>query len=197
MQKYYIPIWPVKLTQDLKPSDKFDAYRSGGRKHAGIDIYNDKGTTVKASLNGIVLRASWHGTYGNIVIIDHTPEIEPGKEKNKDKALRCYVYTVYAHLYTAKTGLLGKKVRQGDTVGTVGDTGNATGMKPHLHFEGVRAQIKLPWNSSENTGVDAYVHRVDPLDFLRGFVLPKECFEASTSKASSGFDRFQRGRFSA
>ena len=193
MQKYYIPIWPVKLTQDLKPSDKFDAYRSGGRKHAGIDIYDKKETEVKASLSGIVLRASWHGTYGNIVIIDHTPEID----EDQKTGLRCYVYTVYAHLDSAETVLLGKTVRQGDKVGSVGKTGNATGMDPHLHFEGVRAQIKLPWESSENTGVDAYVHRVDPLDFLTGFTLPKECFETSTTKASSGFDRFQRGRFSA
>ena len=194
MQKYYIPIWPVKPTKDLRPNDKFDAYRSGGRKHAGIDIYNDECTTVKASLSGIVLRATEeedHKAYGGLVIIDHTPEID----EDQKTGLRCYVYTLYAHLHSANFCTPGKRVRQGEAIGSIGNTGNAKTMKPHLHFETIRARIKLPWQSSgKHTGVYAYVHRVDPLDFLRGFVLPKECFETTDSEASQASSRFKRWR---
>ena len=193
MRKFYRPIPPVELKDDLRPGDKFDAPRHGGRRHAGIDIYNDECTTVKASLSGKVLRASWHDTYGNIVIIGHTPEID----EDQKTGLRCYVYTVYAHLHCTGSYTPGKTVQQGDNIGSIGNTGNAKGMKPHVHFETIRARIKLAWQSSGNTGIKARDHRVDPLDFLTGFTLPKECFETSTSKASSGCDRFQRGRFSA
>lgn len=120
MPGQYSPVKPVafgKLEDPVK--NRFGAYRHHG-PHAGIDIYKNERTEVKASLEGKVVRASRHDTYGNLVIIDHTPEISPGL----DSDLLCYVYTLYAHLHRIETGL-GKKVRQGEVIGTVGKTGNA------------------------------------------------------------------------
>ena len=154
------------------------------------DIYDHdrRGTEVKASLDGKVVRASRHETYGNLVILDHTPEI-PDKVANQGSKSYCYVYTLYAHLHSINTAL-GQRVRQGDIIGTVGNTGNAKGMKPHLHFETIRAKTRLTWNPHGNTGVEAGFYRIDPFDFLGGFSLPEECFEPLTSKE---MDKFYTG----
>ena len=83
--------------------------------HTGLDIASDKGTIICASMQGIVDEVSSIGDYGNHIKI------------------RCNnVTTLYAHcenIYVTQ----GQIVYQGQTIGTVGSTGNSTG--PHLHFE--------------------------------------------------------------
>ena len=88
----------------------------GTRFHEGIDIAADTGTAVKAAASGTVTQASWVGGYGRLVILSHGNGLE----------------TRYAHLtnYAVKVG---QQVRAGDTVGYVGQSGDATG--PHCHFE--------------------------------------------------------------
>lgn len=83
--------------------------------HAGIDIAANEGTAFVAAMSGKVIVASSEGSYGNHIFI---------QEGN--------VVTVYAHckkLYVKE----GDMVKQGQEIGEVGQTGNATG--PHLHFE--------------------------------------------------------------
>lgn len=87
---------PISFSKDeIGKKSKFGAYRGKGRKrkHAGIDIYRDRGTPVGAAKGGWVRRASGkeeHKKYGVLVIIDHTPKREPvdGFE------LRLYQYTL-------------------------------------------------------------------------------------------------------
>lgn len=83
--------------------------------HAGIDIASDEGTIFVAAMDGTVTFVSSEGGYGNHIYIE------------KDD-----VITLYAH---CKTIYLkeGDIVSQGQQIGEVGSTGNATG--PHLHFE--------------------------------------------------------------
>lgn len=87
-----------------------------GRMHHGIDIGAPHGTPIKAAASGTVGQAGWWGAGGNAVRIDHTSQLS----------------TRYAHLsrYAVKAG---QQVTQGQVIGYVGSTGNATG--PHLHFE--------------------------------------------------------------
>lgn len=83
--------------------------------HAGIDIGANEGTVFVAAMSGTVVVSSGEGTYGNHIFIQEGD-----------------VITVYAHckkLYVQE----GDKVIQGQQIGEVGATGNATG--PHLHFE--------------------------------------------------------------
>ena len=83
--------------------------------HEGIDIGANEGTKFVAAMSGTVITASSEGTYGKHIFI-----------QNGD------VVTVYAHckkLYVK----VGEEVTQGQELGEVGQTGNATG--PHLHFE--------------------------------------------------------------
>ena len=90
--------------------------KRGKRLHDGIDIGADRGTPVVAAEAGTVLFAGEHGSYGNLVVLKH------------DDGL----VTVYAH---NEQNLVrkGQRVRQGQRIGKVGQTGRATG--PHLHFE--------------------------------------------------------------
>ena len=83
--------------------------------HKGIDIGANEGTVFIAAMSGKVITASAEGSYGTHLFI-----------QNGD------VITVYAHckkLYVNE----GDEIVQGQKLGEVGQTGNATG--PHLHFE--------------------------------------------------------------
>ena len=83
--------------------------------HEGIDIAADEGTVFIASMDGVVTLVSGESGYGNHICIE-----------NND------VTTLYAHcskIYVSE----GDTISQGQKIGEVGQTGNATG--PHLHFE--------------------------------------------------------------
>ncbi len=84
--------------------------------HTGIDIRAPRGTPVRAAGPGEVLYAGWLRGYGQIVIIDHGNNLS----------------SVYAHLSSISAGE-GSAVKKGQTIGSVGSTGTATGA--HLHFE--------------------------------------------------------------
>ena len=76
---------------------------------------------------GIVVFAQEQGSYGNLVIVNHSSGMQ----------------SRYAHLEHIKVRA-GEKVNKGDLVGTVGNTGEPTLKKPHLHFE-IRSSSSLGW----------------------------------------------------
>lgn len=83
--------------------------------HKGIDIAARSGTSIKAAMTGTVTVAEENSEYGKFIKIE-----------NGD------VMTVYAHCKSLKVKK-GNNVKIGQTIATVGSTGNSTG--PHLHFE--------------------------------------------------------------
>lgn len=83
--------------------------------HGGIDIGANEGTVFVAAMSGTVTKASGEGSYGNHLFIQEGD-----------------VITVYAHCKTLYVKE-GDSISQGQKLGEVGQTGNATG--PHLHFE--------------------------------------------------------------
>jgi septal ring factor EnvC (AmiA/AmiB activator) len=89
---------------------------------SGIDIEAAEGTDVSAVYGGKVVYTGWFKGYGNLIVLDHGDEY----------------YTVYAHVAEIDVKE-GEAVRQGQRIGTVGDTGSLTG--PRLYFE-VRHQGK-------------------------------------------------------
>ncbi len=97
-------------------------------RHKGIDIYAEKGTPVKATNNGIVAGAYSSKIHGNFVIINHGAGI----------------YSLYMHLQKVYVKN-NQQVFKNDIIGTVGDTGFATG--PHLHWQ-INIQ-KTPVNPRE------------------------------------------------
>ncbi|OKJ42685.1 peptidoglycan DD-metalloendopeptidase family protein [Streptomyces sp. CB01580] len=84
--------------------------------HTGLDFPAAVGTAIKAVSGGRVTTAQGGGPYGNHVMINHGGGLS----------------SLYAHMTRILTSV-GKTVRQGQTIGTVGATGNVTG--PHLHLE--------------------------------------------------------------
>lgn len=88
------------------------------RAHKGVDYGAPIGTRVRATGDGVVDFAGAQGGYGNVVVLRHGNGMS----------------TWYAHLSGFAKGIRpGARVSQGDTIGTVGRTGWATG--PHLHYE--------------------------------------------------------------
>ena len=86
------------------------------RFHSGMDFSAKIGTDIYATGDGIVTMAGWKQGYGNCVMIDHG-----------------YGYqTLYGHMSKFKVRV-GQKVKRGEVIGAVGNTGKSTG--PHLHYE--------------------------------------------------------------
>lgn len=101
-------------------SPNFGDPRSGGRTHEGEDIMSPKGTPIVSPTKAVVLRTGVGATEGNYVYTAN-----PGGET-----------FVYMHLDRIGEGVTsGKELEQGDLIGYVGNTGNASGGGDHLHFE--------------------------------------------------------------
>lgn len=111
-------IMPVAAA--VKLADNFGAPRGGGRRHQGLDLLAPRGTPVVAAAGGVVSKVSDHPRGGNCLWV------------NSDDGSAYY----YAHLDRFARGVeAGQSVRPGDLLGYVGNTGNASGGPPHLHFE--------------------------------------------------------------
>ncbi|NRB68213.1 MAG: peptidoglycan DD-metalloendopeptidase family protein [Vibrio sp.] len=111
------------------------------RAHRGTDYAAPVGTPIWAAGDGIVQKSSYNQFNGNYVFIKHS---------------NTYI-TKYLHL-TKRMVKTGQRVKQGQTIGTLGGTGRVTG--PHLHYEflvnGVHKNprtVKLP-QSKSLTGKD-------------------------------------------
>lgn len=99
----------------------------GKRSHQGIDIKAPKGTPVVAVTDGFIERVKEGGSGGKQIYL-------------RDGSGRLYFY---AHLDSWTVNDF-DEVKEGDTIGTVGDTGNAKGTTPHLHFEILLGKEKKP-----------------------------------------------------
>ncbi|HMP87270.1 MAG TPA: peptidoglycan DD-metalloendopeptidase family protein [Lacibacter sp.] len=85
--------------------------------HAGLDFAAPQGTPVYATADGVVkLSGNTGDGYGNHVIINHGFSYQ----------------TLYGHLFRIKARV-GQRVKRGEVIGWVGNTGKSTG--PHLHYE--------------------------------------------------------------
>jgi len=108
---------------------------AGRRVHHGVDIFARRGTPVLATSAGVVNRVNVTGLGGKVVWL-------------RDPVRNANIY--YAHL-DSQYVTSGDRVQIGDTLGFVGNTGNARTTPPHLHF-GVYRRGEGP---------------VDPAPFLR------------------------------
>lgn len=105
----------------------------GARKHEGIDIFAPRGTAAVAAADGVIDRVTENTLGGKVVFL---------RPNNKDYTL------YYAHL-DKQLVQPGQEVKTGDTIGLVGNTGNARTTVPHLHF-----------------GIYTFSGAVDPLPFV-------------------------------
>jgi len=113
-------IWPVQG----EVSRGFE--QNPTRRHDGVDIVAPRGTSIQAAADGEVIFSGWGPSgYGRIVILQHQAE----------------VVTIYAHNHDNLVQL-GQRVRQGEPIATVGQSGRATGN--HLHFEVRHKAVPIP-----------------------------------------------------
>ncbi len=95
------------------------------KAHNGVDYAAKRNTPVKASGDGVISFIGRQSGYGRTVEIKHGGNIK----------------TLYAHLERFNTKLkVGSKIKQGEIIAFVGDSGQATG--PHLHFEFWQGEIR-------------------------------------------------------
>lgn len=108
------------------------------RMHEGIDFHAPVGTDVFATADGVVKDVRTSQTFGKVIVIDHGYGLE----------------TFYAHLndYNVRKG---EKVKRGNLIGFVGNTGLSRG--PHLHYE-----------------VHIFNREVDPVNYFFQDLSPEE-----------------------
>jgi len=88
------------------------------RAHNGVDYAAKRNTPIRATGEGVIESVGWKSGYGRTVVIRHGGDIS----------------TLYAHMEKYESSLVkGSKIKQGQTIGYVGDSGLATA--PHLHYE--------------------------------------------------------------
>ncbi len=117
------------------------------RMHEGIDFGAPIGTPILAAGDGVVARASVMGGYGNVVDIDHDGTWS----------------TRYGHISRFAPGLRpGDRVKQGDVIAFVGNTGRSTG--PHLHYE-----VRRNGQAINPLGVGVPIGRALPSDQIVRF----------------------------
>ena len=111
--------FPVAGKGNADVQSFWGADRDGGaRTHEGVDIFAPRGTPLIAVTDGIIVRSGEYGRGGKQVWI-------------RDGLFGNSIY--YAHLDSINVSM-GQQVDKGDTIGFVGNTGNAAATSPHLHF---------------------------------------------------------------
>jgi murein DD-endopeptidase MepM/ murein hydrolase activator NlpD len=109
-------IWPVRGYLSASFGNRKDPFTGMPDFHPGIDISTPRGTRVVAPADGVVTFRGNRGAYGKALVLDHGYGI----------------VSRYAHLdgYEVRPG---QRVRRGDVIAFVGNTGRSTA--PHLHYE--------------------------------------------------------------
>ena len=111
--------FPVSGRDSRAVKSFFGAERdAGARQHHGVDIFAPRGTPVLAAARGVVRSISPNNLGGNVVWLS-----------DSDRGQTLYYAHLDRHNVTA-----GQHVEIGDTLGFVGNTGNARTTPPHLHF---------------------------------------------------------------
>jgi peptidoglycan LD-endopeptidase LytH len=116
--------------------------------HKGIDIFGAQGTPVLSSTDGIVLFSGQLEKGGKVVLV-----LGPKWRLH-----------YYAHLNAINTSMF-SLVKSAENIATLGDSGNAKGKPPHLHYSIVR-MIPLPWMIDSSTQGYKKAFFIDPGKYL-------------------------------
>lgn len=109
--------------------------------HPGIDYAAPEGTKIYATADGVVTTATEVRRYGMMIVIDH------GKSYK----------TRYAHMSKFNVSV-GKRVKRGDVIGFVGNTGKS--LTPHLHYEVI-------YNNKEVNPVNYFFLDLNPEEYFK------------------------------
>jgi len=109
-------VWPTRgwVTSDF--GTRLDPTSADRQMHEGLDIATPHGQAVQSPSDGVVVFNGVEGGYGKVLVIDHGYGVK----------------TRYGHLSEVFVKL-GDRIKRGEKVAAVGNTGKSTG--PHLHYE--------------------------------------------------------------
>ncbi|MDO8685273.1 MAG: peptidoglycan DD-metalloendopeptidase family protein [Clostridiales bacterium] len=120
LQKFIFPVYGEYSFEYAVNKLVYSKTLEEWRTHSGVDIASDRGTPVKVVADGVVSEIKNDPRYGILVIITHTTSVS----------------SVYANLAGDDMVVPNQKVKQGDIIGSVGNTAAfESAEKPHLHFE--------------------------------------------------------------
>lgn len=160
-----------------KLASKFGGRRCRGcsRNHKGVDLTKKRGSKkVVAALDGEVAKSGWGSGFGRLVLLNH---------KKEDGTI--FKTTLYGHLRMCKVRP-GQKVKKGQTIGILGNSGRSKGR--HLHFEIA---------NNKTGGYDAHVlgKKENPIPYLNGKVVQEKKIDINTSTVCviSGKTHFGEG----
>lgn len=109
-------VWPVRGWVTSGFGRRMSPFTGEPAMHRGVDISVPENTPFVAPANGVVTFTGWDGGLGNAIRINHGFGYE----------------TIYGHLNKILVRN-GQRVKRGQTIGLVGNTGMSTG--PHLHYQ--------------------------------------------------------------
>ena len=154
--------FPVVASANARVQSFWGARRDGGRRsHEGIDIFAPRGTPVIAATEGRITFTGEKGLGGKQVWL-------------RDRDRRNSLY--YAHLDSIIISS-GRNVERGDTLGLIGNTGNARTTPPHLHFG-----IYSGYSGAKNPL--PFVEETEKPEFAEEIPLPESHFRITTGRAN-------------
>ncbi len=109
-------VWPVRGWVTSGFGRRKSPFSKRQVMHPGIDIATKTGTPIAAPADGTISFSGTKGAFGKVVVIDHG-----------------YSYTTFYGHCSKLNKKLGDKVKRGDIIAYVGNSGRSTG--PHLHYE--------------------------------------------------------------
>ena len=111
------------------------------RAHGGVDIASDRGTPVKAVADGVVSDVRNDSYYGITVVVNHGNDL----------------VSLYRNLASDETVTVNQKVKQGEVIGSIGNTAiDESSEQPHLHFEVLKKDVNVdPLTYLPNNAVKA------------------------------------------
>ena len=134
-----IPVTPTKSHISSKYGFRIHPILKTRRMHTGVDFSAPRGTKIYATGDGVIESTRFTGGYGRQIMVSHGHGYK----------------SRYAHLYKILVKR-GQKVKRGDVIGLVGNTGLST--SSHLHYE-------ITKNNKHVNPVDYYYADIDPKEY--------------------------------
>jgi len=156
-----------------KPASK------GGHIHTGTDIYADAGSSIVAPVAGVITSVGYNSSGGYNVRIKGTDGID----------------YYFAHMQEPSNWQQGSRVQAGIHIGFVGNSGNASGTSPHLHFSMKKNGQAISPNDFLSTGTQ---QKHTPLSAIPGLNTPEEVARwVKEELARQGAAQMEMGGFNA
>jgi peptidoglycan LD-endopeptidase LytH len=148
-ERIVIPVEGASVNDWNPKTFWYEPWGSSG-VHKGIDIFATQGTPVLSTTDGVVLFSGQLDKGGKVVLV-----LGPKWRLH-----------YYAHLDSIQSAMF-SPVKSGEYIATLGDSGNAKGKPPHLHYSIVRI-FPIPWAIDQSTQGYKKAVFIDPGKYLTG-----------------------------